>query len=336
MNVWKLVGAEKLVQSEEGIPLPEEGKIRVRVTKVLLCNSDAAVFHGDPRVKYPLVFGRYAIGLVAEENDNALFPKGTRVVLHSFLPAPDSGTAKKDFNEDDYLVTGYTCDGFLRDIVYVSPDDMTPLPDAVNDAQALLLHHVAFAKAVVDTLGAQKGQHVAVIGANLTGILVCQLLIYQQAAPILVDADPAKLDFARNCGVYYTMKNDETLLDGIASVTGGRLAEGAVYITSAPQGNAESPFHVTARESRVVVGGFTPCEAKLDLNLALSKQMSLEFICNCSEYLETAINLVANKAVSIDYFRPNSVKEVGISEFIQEYVRRETRDVTDYTFVALV
>ena len=181
MNVWKLTGAGKLIHGEAALPEHEEGKLRVRVTKVMVNGLDAAIYSGRSDVKYPIIPGRYAVGMVSEDGDG-YFPRGTRVLLHTFR---------------------------LSDFVSVSPRDMTALPDSVSDRSALLLHHVALAKAISDSLDAAKGKHIAVVGANLTGILLCQLLIYQQAAPILVDASESNIAFARKCGIYYAMTADE-------------------------------------------------------------------------------------------------------------------------------
>lgn len=175
MNVWKLIAANKLIASEAEVPPPQAGKIKVRVSKVLLCAMDASLYAGSPALKNPIIPGRFAVGRVLEDNGNALFPKGARVLLHTFLPVPDSGTEKRDFMQDDYLVCGQTTDGFLRDIVYLSPDEMTPLPDSISNEKALLLHHIALAKASVDKLQVKKGQHIAVVGANILGIFICQL-----------------------------------------------------------------------------------------------------------------------------------------------------------------
>lgn len=336
MNVWKLTGAGKIEKTESPVPEPEAGKIKVRVTKVLLCNADAEAYLGSTKIKQPMIPGQFAIGMVAEDNANAMFAKGTRVVLHAFVPAPDSGTAKKDFSEDDFDVCGQSKDGYLRDIVYLSPDEMTPLPDSVSDNQALLLHHVAFAQATVDALGAQKGQHIAVTGANILGMLVCQLLIYQQAAPLLIDANVERLNFARNTGVYYSMLADDALVENIGTVTGGRLADGAVYVTGASGNDSSIPFKICAREKQVIVSGQPPCGIKLDLDLALRKQLSVFMISNCSEYLETAINLVANKAVNTDRFHANSVKANGVIPFLEEYAARTERDIDEYTFADLL
>ena len=318
MNVWKLSAAKKLERTEAENPLPEEGKVRIRVTKLMFNGTDAALYEGAVRCKYPLVPGRYAVGLVAEGSSVGFLPKGTRVLLHSFVAAPDTGTAKKDFSEDDILLCGRTADGYMRDLLYLAPQNFTPLPDAVSDEKALLLHHVALAKAAVDKLGAGKGQHIAVIGANLLGILICQLLIYQQTAPILIDTDAARLEFARTCGVYYTMQADEHLVDGVAAVTGGRLASGAVYVTSAQRNDPSLPFGVCAAGANVVM-----CGSREDFSVSFAqpfrKQLSVYCVSGRSENLEAAINLMVSGAVDLSPFTFRQTKADGLDAFLAGY-----------------
>lgn len=335
MNVWKLVGANKLECSETENPAPEENKIRVRITKVLVDGTDAMLYSGAIKTKYPLIPGRYAVGLVTEEG-NERFPKNTRVLLHAIVDAPDSGTQKKDFSEDDFLLRGRTADGYLRDIVYCSPSEITPLPDAVNDEHALTLHHVALAKAALDKLGAQKGQHVAVVGAGLLGVLVCQLLIYQQSAPILIDADPARLEFARTCGVYYTMQADETLTEKIAAVTGGRLVSGAVYITGSKGGGGSLPFSVCANHANVVLCGSMLDGLTVDLSAGFRKSLSLFCVTGRENLYETAINLVANQATNTDNYAIRVVKADDAANYLASYYDAPERDLKEIGILTLI
>lgn len=336
MNVWKIAAAGRLEALTTENPAPQEGKIKVRVTKLLVNSVDAALYSGAIKAKYPLVPGRLAIGMVAEEGAHLLFPKGTRVLLHAFRPEADTGTAKREFDEDEIEICGQTADGFLSDFVYVSPDDMTPLPEAVGDESALLLHHVALAQATHEALGAQKGQHVAVIGANLFGIYICRLLIYRQIVPILIDENAECLEFARSCGVYYTLEADDSLLENVAQITGGRLVSGAVYVTTAVGNEPGLAFGVCARGASVVLSDMNSGGLGLDFSVALKKQLSVRCVWNCTNYAETAINLTANRAVSVAPRRVNVVTPAQLGEFLRTYGEHPERDVSEINIVSLV
>lgn len=335
MNVWKLTAPGKIECTQAENPAREEGKVRVRVTRVFLNGTDAAIFNGAVGTRRPLIPGRYAVGMVAEEGSVSYLPKGTRVLLHAVVDAPDTGTMPKDFSEDDFLLCGRTTDGFLRDLVNLSPENVTALPDSVNDEKALLLHHVALAKAAADKLGVRKGQHVAVVGANLLGILLCQLLIYQQAAPILIDDEPERLEFAKSCGIYYTMAADETLLGNVANVTGGRLVSGAVYLASSARNDPAIPFSVCAQHANVVLCGFGE-KLSIDFAVPFRKQLSVFCVTHRSDNLEAAINLIVSGAVDVSAFDFRTLKPEALESLLSDGLNASARRLGTINTVSLL
>ena len=334
MNVWKLVSAGVLEHMETENPAREEKKVRVRVTKVLVNGTDNAIFNGTLKVRCPLIPGRYAVGMVAEDGVPHL-PKGTRLLLHSVIDAPDTGTTPKDFTEDEFLLCGRTTDGYMRDLISIPPEQFTVLPDSLHDENALLMHHVALAKAAADKLGVVKGQHVAVIGANLLGILLCQLLIYQQAAPILIDAEPERLEFARSCGVYYTIAaNDAELLQKVASITGGRLVSGAVYMTAALRNDVNAAFSLCAQHANVVLCGFGD-GIRLSAAVPFRKQLAVYCVSHRSDNLESAINLAVRGAVDVSAFRFRTVKAEDSAGLLELYRAEPERKLGEINLVSL-
>ncbi|MGN0823220.1 MAG: alcohol dehydrogenase catalytic domain-containing protein [Candidatus Gallimonas sp.] len=319
MNVWNLTAPNRLEKTDAGIPTEAEGEIKVRVTKVLVNRVDADIYNGTVKVVYPLVPGRFAIGRVASENGPVGLEKGARVVLHTFLPEKDAGTAKKDFSADEYGVCGQTVNGFLRDFVCVPADEVTAVPDSVSDDSALLLELVALAKAAIDALDVRKGSHVAVFGGDMLGLFICQLLIYQQVSPILIDNRTNHLDFAKKCGVYYTCPADDSLVGEVARVTGGRLADGAIFITSSGPQNTSMPFRVSANGTRTVYCGFSRRALAVDLDYAIRKQISVCGLSNGADYLPTAVNLLVNKAIDLSSFRFRAFPAEKIAEELASF-----------------
>lgn len=336
MNVWKLNAVRSLTRTEEPIPQPEEGKYRIRVTKVLVNSVDAAIYRGEKKAKLPLAMGRFAIGIVSDENGGTFFPKGARVLLHTYLPAPDTGTAKKDFTEDEIRVCGITKNGYLRDFVYVSADEMTLLPDSISDEHALLVHHLALAKDTVDALGAQKGDHVAVIGGDHLGYLISQLLIYQQASPILVDSDQAKVDFAHKNGIYYSILADENVIQSIAEITGGRLANGAIYVTSADGNDTALPLVTCARGKHVVLCGNNADSLNINLGTAIKKLLEISCVHNGSDTLETAINLIVSGAVNLSGFHSHVFAAEEAAKVLEDIASKTDQDVGELHILSLI
>ena len=164
MNVWRLTAANT-IGKEETEPVPEEGKRKIRITKVFVNRSDALLFSGAKKMRYPRIPGRFAVGLIADEG-SAHFPKGARVLLHTAFPAPCDGVEKRDFTEDDILLRGFTADGFLRDFIYVTEDELSLLPESVSDEKALLIQHIA--NSLVHLI---RRRHVGVSQAEIVHVL---------------------------------------------------------------------------------------------------------------------------------------------------------------------
>lgn len=327
MNVWKLTAPEKLSRESELTPEPQEGELKVRVTDVLLSTIDACLFNGAVKAPYPIVPGRFAIGRIMNEDGPESLKKGTRVVLHTFPQPEDTGTEKLDFSADGMRIRGQTENGFLRDFVCVRESDVTAVPESLSDEAALVTELVALAKAALDTLNVQKGQHIAVIGGDMLGIIVCRLLIYQQISPILIDNHTDRLEFAKQNGVYYTSYADDSLIDRIAQITGGRLADGAIFVTTSGLQDKSFPFRVSARGTNTVFCGFHAGDLMVNLDLAFRKQIAVYGVADTEDYLPTAVNLLANKAVDLSAFRirraPASKAASVIAEIAENPAERE-------------
>ncbi len=333
MNVWKLTAARTLVKTTEDA-VWEENKRRIRVTKVFVNNDDALIFSGARRVNYPRIPGRFAVGVIADDKEGR-YKKGTRVLLHTILPEENNETQKLDFTKTSRRICGQTTDGFLRDFVFADESDFTVLPDAVNDDKALLIQYVALAKAAVESLNPEKGDHVAVIGGDMLGLFICQLLIYRQVSPVLIDSHAERLEFARTCGIYYTFEIDDRLMEEIGNVTGGRLCDGVVVSTGA-ESNGISPFAACASDKNVVFCGQNGNNLTFGLNEMLEKQLSVHGISDGTDYIETAINLIANKAVDLNAFRANTIVADLLPAFFKQYAGDEKIPVNELNVVNML
>lgn len=336
MNVWNLSSPNRLEKNTLISPEPQDGELKVRVTKVLINRIDAMIHDGSLRVTYPLIPGRFAVGRVVSENGPIGLGKGTRVLMHTFRPNKVTGTQKKDFSADDYEICGQTVDGFMRDLVCVNEKSLIAIPDTVTDEWALLVELVALAKATVELLDVKKGQHIAVFGGDVLGNFICQLLIYQQATPILIDNHTRRLEFAKKCGVYYTTFSDDNLVENVANITGGRLADGAIYVTSSGLQDKALPFKVSARNTSAVFSGFHGHDLTVNINNALKKQISIFGITNGSEYIPTAINLLANKAIDLSRFSINAFDANKISEEMEKIAKSPTGDISVLSIAELI
>ena len=294
MKAWKLSSPYNLEHVPTTDLKREAGQVKVKITKARLAESDVAVFSGKTKVKHPFIPGRYAIGQITEADEDCFLKKGDRVYL-------------ADVSEDEteklgLKIAGENADGFYRDFALANIDDVYPLPPSVSDEAAFLIDAVALAERIVDEMHVTVGQHVLVFGGGLYGNILCQILIYHRLVPILADNNAARLEIAKKSGIYYTFPNDDSLHENVLRVTGGKLAEGAVYLAFNNPSEPSAIFAHVASGARVAFCSRDEKTLNVNIQNAMRRNVKISGITECKEFIFTAINLLANKAVSFSQF----------------------------------
>nr|MBR6778228.1 hypothetical protein [Clostridia bacterium] len=311
MKVWQLAYPHNLTHVNAPDLKLTDDKVKVKVTKALVTESDVAVYSGGIKVKAPFIPGRFAIGQVTEANEGSFIKKAERVYL--------AGVTEDECAPDGLRIAGETVDGFYRDFVLAGVDDVYPLPPSVTDEAAFLIDAIALAEHVIDEMQIDVGQHVLVLGGGLYGNILCQILIYHRAVPILADNNAERLARAKKSGIYYTFPNDETLKDNVLSVTGGKLADGAVYLAFANRCEPSVLFPLVKRDAYVSFCSLTGKSLPVNLEYALKNNVTIKGITESREFVSTAINLLANKAVNFSQFPFKSWREEELPKILEEY-----------------
>lgn len=311
MKVWQLTYPHNLQHVTAPDLKRTDDKVKVKVTKALLTESDVAVYSGSVKVKAPFIPGRFAIGQVTESGEDSFIKKGTRVYL--------AGTTEDECAPDGLRIAGETADGFYRDFVLAGIDDVYPLPASVSDEAAFLIDPIALAEHVVDEMHVDVGQHILVIGGGLYANILCQILIYHRAVPILADNNAERLARAKRSGIYYTFPNDDTLKSKVLEVTGGKLADGAVYLAFANRCEPSVMFPLVKRDAYVSYCALTGKPLHVNLENALKNNVTIKGITESREFVSTAINLLANKAVNFSEFPFRSYREEELPQLMQKY-----------------
>ncbi len=313
MKVWQLAYPHNL----QHVVAPDlkltEDKVKVKVTKALITESDVAVYSGALKVKAPFIPGRFAIGQVTEANEGSYVKKSERVYL--------AGITEDECSPDGLQIAGETVDGFYRDFVLAGIDDVYPLPASVTDEAAFLIDAIALAEHVVDEMNIDVGQHILVLGGGVYGNILCQILIYHRAVPILADNNRERLARAKKSGIYYTFPNDETLKDNILSVTGGTLADGAIYLAFANRCEPSVLFPLVKRDSHVAFCSLTGKNLSVNLEYALKNNITIKGITESRAFVSTAINLLANKAINYTEFPFKNFREEELPALLERHAQ---------------
>lgn len=311
MKVWQLAYPHNLQHVNAPDLKLTQDKVKVKITKALLTEADVSVYSGAIKVKSPFVPGRFAIGQITETGEDSFIRKGERVYLAS--------VTEDELAPDGLKIAGETADGFYRDFVLAGVNDVYPLPSSVSDEAAFLIDAIALAERVVDEMHISVGQHVLVLGGGLYANVLCQILIYHRAVPILADNNTERLARAKKCGIYYTFPNDETLKNNVLNVTGGKFADGAVYLTYANRSEPSVLFPLVKQGAYVAFCSPTCKSLPVNLEYALKNNVTIKGITESREFVSTAINLLANKAVNYTEFPIATFKEEELPSVMEKF-----------------
>lgn len=311
MKVWQLAYPHNLQHVTAPDLKLSADKVKVKVTKALLSETDVAVYSGAMKVTAPFIPGRFAIGQVTETDTESFIKKGERVYL--------SNVTEDECAPDGLRVAGETVDGFYRDFVLAGVDDVYPLPASVSDEAAFLIDAIALAEHVVDEMHIDVGQHILVLGGGLYANILCQILIYHRAVPILADNNAERLKRAKRSGIYYTFPNDDSLKENVLNVTGGKFADGAVYLAFSNRCEPSVLFPLVKRDAYVAFCALVSKNLHVNLEYALKNNVTIKGITESREFVSAAINLLANKAVNFSEFTFRSHREEDLPALMQQY-----------------
>ena len=313
MKVWQLTYPHKLQHVVAPDLKRTENTVKVKITKALVTESDVSVYSGAIKVTAPFIPGRFAIGQITEADEDSFVKKGDRVYLSSII--------EDECAPDGLRIAGETTSGFYRDFVLAGIDDVYPLPPSVTDEAAFLIDAIALAEHVIDEMHIDVGQHVLVLGGGLYGNILCQILIYHRAVPILADNNPERLTRAKKSGIYYTFPNDDTLKDNVLAVTGGKLADAAVYLAFANRCEPSVLFPLVKRDAYVSFCALTGKSLPVNLEYAMKNNVTIKGITESRAFVSTAINLLANKAVNFSEFPFKSAREEELPKILENYAQ---------------
>ena len=227
MKAWQITAKEEIALVEKKQEA-EATDVKVRISEVALSSTDVAIFEGK-KASYPIIPVRSAIGLVSEAHAMSGLKKGERVVLSPYV-LDDPFYKKKGALVPDVKVMGLDMDGFLCDFISMPPENVYPLPEGIKDNDAIFTEQIALAVKSLGALETERGDYVAILGANTLGIIAAELCIYYQLVPIVIDVDETKLSLAENHGIYYTINPSKAdVRQRIIEITGGKLAEFTLY-----------------------------------------------------------------------------------------------------------
>lgn len=320
MDNWILNGVRNLVNVETRSAEISPTQVKVKVTHLLLSNYDALLYGGEIAAKYPKTIGRFAVGIVTEAGTDCYGVKKNMRVF--FEPARGCGkclNCKSGKREKctDIALAGRDFDGFLRDFVVCEYTEVVPLPDNLDDVLALCIEITGIAENIYDKLNLYAGQRVAVVGADFMGNIIAQVLQYHKIIPIVIENNPANIERAKKCGVYYAFPDDDDLVGNVTDATSGELCDAAIYSASSRL-PMNLPARLVGKEKSIVLSGYTALHSNIDVCDVLEKNLKIFGVTNAYGYTEAAINMLLHGAVTTDVFDKDIRTEYDPSAILAE------------------
>ncbi|MCL2370714.1 MAG: alcohol dehydrogenase catalytic domain-containing protein [Firmicutes bacterium] len=328
MKSWQIAEPNSIELIERESPKLEPNQIKMKIVRVALSASDVLVFDGKIKnLSYPITIGRQTVGIVAETGDDVKsVVRGNRVILDPYIVCKECADCKSEMEEicDSLKVAGLSCDGFLSDFVTTNQDYVKKLPENISDSDALFVEQAAIVARIMYELNLKKGDHIVIAGASVIGLLAAQLAIWHQFVPIVVDNRADNLKLAEELGVYYCIDSSKASPHTkIKSLTGGRMADALIYCATAAIGmshNLQNNLECVATGGKIVLAGFcgTNPVLKVDLAEAFERQLKISSVNNGVNYLTEAINILANKSISVGKLITKEVDFDSVGEIIKE------------------
>lgn len=320
MDNWVLKGPQMLIKEQSSVNIVSPTQVKVKVSHLLLTDFDTQLFTGSAEPVYPKTIGRAAVGIVTEVGENCYgIEKNQRVYFEPTRPCGQCLECRsgKPKNCTSVITAGKDFDGFLRDFVVCEYSDVAPLPSSVDDMKALCIEAVGIAENIYDKLNLSAGQRVAVVGADVMGNIIAQVLQYHKLIPIVIDDNQANLDRIKKCGIYYAFIADDDLKSNILNATSGHLCDAAVY-----SGASSLPLSLSTRlvghDKTVVIASMAAINAPMDVHDILAKNLTAFGVSNAYDYTDAVINMIIHGAVNVDLFEKEILSEFDPAALLKE------------------
>lgn len=288
--------------------------VRLRVTRVALCGTDAGEYAHGPRMipltrrhpgsghLGPTVLGHEVLGEIigvgAGVESDAL-ASGTRVVLGAGVWCGSCAwcvAGRTNLCERSYTL-GLSTHGGLTELLDAPAAMCRVVPEGCADDAAAMAQPLAVALHAVRRAQVDRGDAVVLIGAGGIGLFVLAGLVARGAHVVAIDVDPERLAAATRMGAAAALdaRGDGELEAAAFAALGGRAADVVVEASGAPSSPALAQ-RLVARGGRIMLVGLQAQPRELDLHdLVLREVDVLTSVAHvCGSDLPEALSLLAD------------------------------------------
>lgn len=218
----------RLVEQPTGAPAPGQALVRVAATAV--CHTDLTIYTGEhPGVRYPVVLGHEAAGVVEAVGPDTRIAVGTRVVIDPLIGCGGCDCCARG---DEHLcrhggVIGREMPGSLAEHIVIGERSLHPVSAEIDLRAATLIETLATVRHAQQRVRIAPGDAVVVLGEGASGLLHTRLAKLSGAAPLIgVSRSAWKRERARRMGADATVDpSGRDIVAEIRGLTDGRGAD---------------------------------------------------------------------------------------------------------------
>lgn len=261
-------------------PAPQKGEALIKIVSAGICGSDIGAFRGtNGLVTYPRVIGHELAGIIEEipQGDTSGFQIGDKVIVNPYVYCGNCYPCSLGRTNccTDLKCLGVHVDGGMAEYFCHPTDMLIKLPDGIDWDIAPMAEPLVIALHGLKRGSLKAGEHVAIIGAGPIGLLAAMVALALDAEPILVDIVDERLDYARECGVKYTVNSmRENAVEAVSKITGGRMAE-LVCECSGANAAIRSSLDLVAHAGRITLTGWPNKETPLPTDVFTRKELDI-------------------------------------------------------------
>lgn len=206
MQRWSMnaLGRENLKLTQEAVPKPGPGEVRVRVNAIALNYRDKMVIEGMMPIplSFPFTPASDMAGVVDSIGEGVTrFQPGARVIS-TFFPEWIDGRPQADARHLPYKTSGGYFPGMLAEYVIVNENGLVAAPETLDDVEASTLPCAGLTAwfALVERGNLRAGQSVLVQGTGGVAIFALQIAKALGAEVYVTSGSDEKLARAKKLG----------------------------------------------------------------------------------------------------------------------------------------
>jgi L-iditol 2-dehydrogenase len=309
-QVAYLIEPKKLEIRDSDIPEPGKDDVLVEVKHVGVCGADVHNFldptnGGKRNVKFPVVLGHEAAGIVVKTGENVTnVSVGDRVALEPTIPCYKcrfclEGRYNLCPNVDMVGIWPWNRGAFQK---YLShPAHLCfKLPEGVSTLEGAIIEPLSVGLHAVRRSGATLGSTVLIIGVGCIGLMTLLACKAMGVARIIVaDLFKNRLATALKLGASSTINTKNTdLVKALMKLTANDGAD-LVFETAGNSATAALTPYLVARGGKIVLVGNIHSSTSYDFNSVIMKEVDILTVFRYCNLYKTGIEVIASGAIDL-------------------------------------